>query len=309
MVNKALLVCWYRYAPRVDDHYKTQGEFFLKYAQSWLNQIDTIHLVDAGWGFESSHPNMKVINTDYRSHWDYMNMLFDQVEEDTFLLIDPDTIIYDPRVIEEGFKALESHGLCGILDNSGSLDLFPANQFRDTRRRYTPYMTFGHTKDFKGRDFTPTQKDGKFEFDSMGGITYELYDKLSLKEMRDDRFSVYLEESGEITTSINLDSPQFLWSADREDLGYYHVRNSSIGFSLLAELQVDKPAYKRRKEITPFREMMRLLMWQYQMDKHTGQLERWIDSFVPVLNDYGVAWGKWLEYSDVFESYYPWINQ
>lgn len=314
-MTKALVVVFFRYTPRVDDHYKTQGELFLKHAKKWLPKLDAVYLADGGWGFNKSdfHENTIVYSEDYRSHCEYMNHLMDLVQEDTFLLIDPDMIIYDPDVIDQGFKYLTQYGVAGILDNSGSLDLFPANEYRDVRRRYTPYMTFGYSGDFKNRDFTWTQKDGQFEFDSMGKITFDLYKNLPYKELRDNRSSIYLEDKdGKITKSSNLDGPNFEWSLPlekTEDLGYYHIRNSSIGLSLLAEFQVDKDAYKRRKEITPFREMMRLLMWQWQCDKQTGNLEKYKDMFLPVLEDYNISMDTWLKYEQEFEKYNDWIKE
>lgn len=310
-MTKAGVVVFYRYTPRATDHYKTQGELFLKYAKKWFKHLDALYIVDAGWGFDLNdlHPNTTVISEDYRSHWWYMNELLKLVKEDTFMLIDPDIMIYDDTVVSKGFEALKTHDICGILDNSGSLDLFPANEFRDTRRRYTPYLTFAHTKDFKDRDFTPTQKNNQFEFDSMGEITHDLYQTLSLKELPDDRSSTYLNEDFTFTESINLDSPQFEWSKERMNLGYYHIRNSSIGLSLLDEYQEDKPAYETRKRITPFREMMRLLMWQWICDKHTGSLEQYKELFYPVLSDYNVPLEVWSEYESKFENYHSFLKE
>lgn len=308
-MSRAAVVVFYRYTPRTDDHYRTQWDLFYKYAKKWYKYIDHLYIVDAGWNIpeDQLHDNCTLIREDFRSHCYYMNELFKRVSEDQFMLIDPDMLIYNPEKVDEGFNYLEDYGVAGILDNSGSLDLFPANELRDVRRRFTPYMTFGHTSDFKDRDFDWTQKDGKFEFDSMGKITFDLYQKLTLKELRDDRNTVYLEEDGSITESLNLDSPQYEWSKEKVDLGYYHVRNSSIGLSLLCEHQSDKDAYNRRKSITPFREMMRLLMWQWMYDKHTGQLDMWKDTFKPVLDDYGVSESVWGNYEEVFERNHPWL--
>jgi hypothetical protein len=114
-----------------------------------------------------------------------------------------------------------------------------------------------------------------------------------------------------MSESSNLDGPEYKWSLPLNkstELGYYHVRNSSIGLSLLDEFQADRPAYDRRKEITPFREMMRLLMWQWVYDLTTGNLEKYQDLFWPVLEDYGVGKAVWKAYETAFLRYHSWLE-
>lgn len=310
-MTKAAIVVFYRYTPRSDDHYKTQWDLFYKYAREWYKHLDALYIADAGWGIpkEQLHQNTTVITEDYRSHWWYMNELVKLVKEDTFMLIDPDILIYDDKVVKNGFESLNDYGICGILDNSGSKDLFTANENRDIRRRYTPYLTFAHTRDFKDKDFTPTQANGQFEFDSMGKITHDLYRELSLKELPDDRSTVYLNEDLTISKEINLDSPQFNWSKEKLDLGYYHVRNSSVGLSLLVEREYDRPAYERRKSVMPFREAMRLVAWQWIYDKYSGKLDEWKHTYIPVLKDYNISMDIWLNYISEFEKEYGWLNE
>lgn len=317
-MTKALGVVFYRYTPRSDDHYKTQGELFLKYAKQFYPLTDKLYIVDAGWGFadEDLHPNTVKITDDCLSHWEYMNRITEAVTEDAFLLIDPDILIYDADIIEKGFALLETHDIGGILDNSGSFDFFPENKLRATRRRFTPYMTFMRMdllRKIPNIDFTPTSKNGRFEFDSMGLLTKQILDlKPRQFEFPDDRTTLRLHPDGSMVPDSNMDGPAYDWSVPLKSpqrLGYYHVRNSSLGLSLLVEHEHDKPAYERRKSITPFQEALRLLAWQWIYDKYTGHLEEWRHTYEPVLEDYKVSSEVWEQYIRKFENFHSWIKE
>lgn len=316
-MSKALVVVFFRYAPRVDDHYKTQSKLFFKYAKRLYPFIDHLYLADAGWNIpeEDLHPNTTKITTDYLSHCDYMNKLTSMVSEDVMLLVDPDMLMYDSEVIKQGFDRMEDYDISGILDNSGTTEFFPANDLRAVRKRFTPYLTFMRMdmlKTIPNIDYTWTQKNGQFEYDSMGKLTEEILSRnSSFYELPDDRTTLRLHEDFSITKDSNLDGPGYLWSEPLDQpkrLGYYHVRNSSVGLSLLVEYQYDFEAYRRRKEITPFAEAMRLIAWQWCYDKYTQQLDIWRSSYLPVLEDYKVPFEVWVNYVKQFEEYHSWIK-
>jgi len=300
-MTKSALVVFYQYTPRVDEQYKTQSKWFFKLAKEWSDQLDKFYIVDAGWNFTKDElpENAVVIKEDMNSHWYYLNKLTLLADTDTLLYLDPDILIYDPEVIRTGFEKLKSHDGAGILDNSGSIDLFPANKYRGVRRRFTPYLTFIHSKLLKsgslysGIDFTP-----ETGFDSMGRITFEIVRRgCNFYEFEDDRNTLRMDEQGNITKDTWLDGPPYLWSTPQDklkNLGYYHVRNSSVGLSILNEFKIGHPSYQMRKSTMPFSEVMRLLAWQWRYDFEAN--EDWSEKYWPVLNDFNVSKEMWLRY-------------
>jgi hypothetical protein len=310
-MTKACVLVFFQYFPRTGNQYKTQSTVFFNQVKRWANQINTFYIASGNWQFNWTPPNSVFYNEDMQSHWHYLNTLTSMVTEDSVLYLDPDILMYDPSVIERGFKALETNDVAGILDNSATLPLeklyniFNPNENRGVRRRFTPYLTFAKTELFKGLDFTPVPD----KYDSMGYLTNEVMKKhINYFEFEDDRNTLRLEKDGLITKDTWLDGSPYLWSIPHDktkDLGYYHVRNSSVGLSMLNEFQFDRPAYERRKAIMPFSEVMRLLAWQWIYDEAAG--ENWATKYTPVLNDLNVSPEVWKNYIDQIHQYYPWI--
>lgn len=316
-MTKALITVFYQNDPRVNNHFKTQGDIFLKLLRKWSDELDCVYLIDAGWGFANSIPKANLLKEDRKLHWDYFNQYVPQIKEDLILMVDSDTLIYDPEIIKKGFNLIENEGfnVASILDNSGSFDLFPANENRDVRRRLAPYLCF-IKKDFlmsvADFDFTPIAD----KYDSMGKICHQLVNskKMKLYEFPDDRTTLRMDEKDhwKRTKDTWLDGPGFKWSIPLDksnDFGYYHIRNSTLGLCMLNEFKHDQEAYQRRKKITPFSEAMRLIAWQWIYDKAAGRIQEWQPSFEAVLIDYKVRWDNWLNYLNDFKDYHPWIER
>lgn len=312
-MTRACVLVFFQYFPRIDNQYQTQSTVFFNQVMKWMQYVDNFYIASGDWDFKSLPENTKLHIEDMRSHWHYLNTLTEMVEEDSILYLDPDILVYDPEVINKGFEALENYDVAGILDNSATLplenkfDLFKPNKNRGVRRRFTPYMTFIKTDLVKGLDFTPVA--GKY--DSMGYLTHEVMKKgANYFEFEDDRNTLRLEKDGTMTKDTWLDGSPYLWSTPHDkikDLGYYHVRNSSVGLSMLKEFKSDHSAYERRKATMPFSEVIRLLSWQYLYDELSG--EDWRVEYEPVLNDLGVSGEMWNSYIQELHNYYPWLNK
>lgn len=316
-MTRALITVFYQYDPRVNNHFKTQGDIFVKLLKKWNDELDRICLVDCGWDFASDIPKVHLFKEERKLHWDYFNQYIPQMKEDIILIVDPDTLIYDPEIIKKGFDLLENDdfNVASILDNSGSFELFPANENRDVRKRLAPYLCF-IKRDFlmsvADLDFSPVAD----KYDSMGKISHQLVNskKMKLYEFPDDRTTLRMDEKDhwKRTKDTWLDGTNFNWSKPTyksNDLGYYHVRNSSVGLSMLNEFKHDQEAYQRRKKITPFSEVIRLLAWQWVYDKAAGRIQEWQPAFEPVLRDYKVRWDDWLNYLGELKNYHPWIER
>lgn len=313
-MTKAVVLVFFQYFPRVDKQYKTQGKVFMNQVKKWADQIDHFYLANGGWEFDWLPENTTIHNEDMRSHTYYLNTMTEMVKEDSVLYLDPDILVYDPDVIKRGFEALEGeYDVAGILDNSASVplenefDLFKANENRGARRRFTPYMTFIKSNLIRGLDFDWV--DGKY--DSMGLLTHEVMKKgINYFEFEDDRNTLRIDENWQFSKDTWLDGAPYKWSTPHDkqkDLGYYHVRNSSVGLSMLKEFKTDRPAYERRKSTMPFSEIMRLLSWQKLYDEAVN--ENWDDEYRPVLEDLSVPITVWYKYLDQLREYYVWLKK
>lgn len=313
-MDNAGLVVFHRPYPRFDDHYRTQAELFFKYAEKWLPLLKTLYVVDGGWGLKKLPKNVRQIFADGKLHWEHFHLAIPKINEENVMLIDPDMLVYDPAIVKEGFEKLNDFDCSAILDNSGQVPLeerfsqLAPTKERGVRRRITPYLCFIKTKHIKQRDFTPVPN----KFDSMGLVTEQLLsENIKLHEMADDRTTLRLREDGSMEKDSWLDGPGFSWSEPLEapqQRGYYHVRNSTLGLSLLTEWAHDKKAYENRKAITPFAEAMRLLAWQWVYDDASSEGNKWENSYTEVLADWGVSIGTWSRYIRHFYTYHAWLN-
>ena len=318
-MNRAIIVIFHQPVPNFGDHFYTHFEIFYKTLSKWLNLVNQVYIVDSNWGFEENkHPlnsnKIKVIKAGSDSHWGHLNKLIKEIKEEEILIMDSDTLIYDPQVIHDGFRKLKSFDVAAILDNSGSHPLFPADENRGVRMRIAPYLCFIKKEWFMKNEFDFTPVSG--EYDSMGKITQQMVEQgKRIYEFEDDRntFRMNEENHDKFDRDTWLDGPGFKWSepSDKEKkLGYYHIRNISTAISLLNEYHSDQEAYKRRKNLMPFSEVIRLLAWQWIYDKYALQLyHKYIKEFEPVLGDYGISTDEWKNYIITFEEYHKWIKE
>lgn len=309
-MSTALIISIFNPHPRTSTHWRSMIDFWIKCSQKWATEIDTAYINLAGCGDLFNHEdfpfkNVKLFHID-GSHWGIFNTIVPQITEDNILMIDHDAYIYDDMIFTHAKNSLANgYDAFTILDNSGSVDIFPANEDRDIRRRIVPYLCFIKREWFdkiKPFDFTPI--DGIY--DSMGKITNQLvHHGLKIKEIPDDRSTLRLEDDFSISKDKWLDSPAFKWSAnstESNDYGYYHVRNAVLGVQLMNEYGTD--AYINRKSITPFSEMMRSLAWWYFFDKQNNTLEQYQHMYINVLDDYGVPLDIWSKYMKEFYNYH-----
>jgi len=286
----------------------------MKLADRWKEYIDKAYFVFGGFDYPDSKipfEDFEVTKIEHGSHWKLLKDHIPTIKEDNILITDPDMLIYDKSIIKQGFEQLKDKDCASILDNSGGLDLWKPTKDRGVRRRLAPYMCFIRNKVINGvKDFDFDPISGKY--DSMGKITHQLHTKgFTLHEFADDRNTLRLMEDGKMTKDTWLDGPGFKWSEPADQIkttGYYHVRNSTVGLSLLTEYEHDRPAYETRKAAMPYQEAMRLIAWQWIYDEYTFKLEDWEKTYIPVLKDYKLSKQDFLKYIDAMKKYHPWIK-
>ena len=328
-MTKSLLVSFY-----ADEYQKRTGNYrclflcFMRGIWKARDSFDQIYILDSGWNF--SQQEMWDVNQDFlgkvifekmpeQSHWANMNTYFKEVHNDYILLVDYDTILYNPKAVQNGFKQLEADDCdaIGILDSSGSFKLgvptiLDKTDLRGERHRLCPYLSFFKRKsmEYIVPRFDPAEifegfkiPELKYEADksdwtdSMGMMTLKMLAKgLKIKELPDDRSGVYILDDNTIRPEINLDAPE------PNQPGYYHIRNWHGGLDLVDAYGTDR--YAEVKQRVTRKEAMRLLAWLWTIapeELHT--------KILPVVSDFGVPSGTWSQYLYAFRLFHSWLEE
>lgn len=319
-MTQACIVPFFKYEPAQRGNYKILFKYFVKHLAIWAKTIDHLYLIDSGCGLDVEDQKILdglVKNTVYHigsnSHWSNLNNHIPLIQESKFMLIDSDTIISDSNVVSDIFEKLDEYDIVSMTDGSGGVDLFQtypvfaANEFRDHRRRFAPYLFAARTQFFKNIgafDFTPAPPGPNWT-DSMGTISQQLLaQNPKFYELPDDRTSIYYID-GEHKTAAFLDNNNFKWSQTiPNDYGYYHVRNFNGGLYLVESRALNPKAYQHAKSIMPRQEAMRLLGWLWVMADTAYRAE-----IVAVVQDFGVSETDFNAYLKAFTEFHKWINK
>lgn len=309
-MSKALIVVFYGAGNDPDSLFRTIWKPFAKGFKKYEQYIDKVYLIGNQYIFTPQEiADISIPCT--RLHIDVsaakaIDKAFEIVGEDQFLLIHPDTIIYNSEIVKKGFEYLDEYDHVAIFDGSGkplyqTYDIFKENELRGNRCRFCNYLWFGNTRQITGiPNMTFEEKPDYPEACSF--LTEKLMERgVKVKELRDDRSNIILDYiPGEITKSQWLDAPEKIWGRENPlDLGYYHIRNFNQGPELLKFFHENKKNYEVRIDPIPRWEVMRLLMWAQEL----GDLD-----VSEILKDREVDLSKWSEYTEAFRTYYPWIQ-
>lgn len=298
-MTKALAVILFQGPPIRHEWYRLTFELLKISLLKCTDQFDKIYLVDNSANFTDEDrefllnffPKKVVIMLGRMdSHWDMMNMITKQVTEDALLLIDSDTMIYNPNSVADGFKKLnEGFDVASIFDSSGA-DL--GFEVLEEARRFAPYMCFMYTDVLQqtSMNFNPDA-----EHDSMGLLTKELLKNgVHAKRLPDDRGTAYID--GTVYSPI-LPEP-----------GYYHMRNSNGALHILTSWVNDRPSYDRDVKLMPLNERCRLLAWMKIANNLT-----WGDPIVDntikdIFLDWGITPTQMEEYLYHFKDFHAWLK-
>lgn len=323
-MSRAVLVAFHPYVVnRNNDDYWLWWEAWQRNFDKWGHLFDKAYLIDQDWGFseEMLSPKFEIWNTkDMKGpiahHWDSFAQVIPHITEDSILMMDNDMLIYDAEWMTEWIKEVETFDLSCIFDNSGSIpneELFPdlrPNINRDYRRRIAPYLCFV-SRDLlmqTSLDFAPRHTGQPLFQDSFGYWTTEIMGlSPSVLEIPDVRKFVFWPSVDEPWSSIMwLDDVKYAWSNPSRlgmQEGYYHVRNWSLGLSIVNTFHENRRAYERHKEIVPFAEAVRQLAWVHLIDP-TGDIS---DRVLPVVEDFGISVSLWKRYLFATIDLHPWL--
>jgi hypothetical protein len=304
--SKAIITAFYPYQNVQDEHYRVYEDAYFHFLHMWISAVDKVYLIDQDWGLkppEWLEDKVIVIKTSdleqpITHHWDSFAQVIPQIKEDYIIMLDSDMYVYDPDVIS---------GLGGdvvaILDGSGGVKLdFPImqpNEVRGERRRIAPYLCVVK-KDFLSKtklDFEPYRNSDDDWMDSFGKWTVDVFNhNPKFSELPDDRTTIMLDKDGNIEVSP--------WG-DRNcgPTGYYHLRNFSLGLSLVNEFKYNKQAYEKRKSITPIGEATRQLGWLWAL---TAKFRpAFLSKIKDVVDDMNLK--NWDKFIDKYYEVYKWV--
>lgn len=313
-MTKAVVVPFHPGTFAPTKHYRVFEKAWLACWKKWRHLIDKAYIIDHGWDFKGKDKKFKVFKIE-KSHWDNMAEVIPKVKEDIIILMDCDTVFYSEIEMERILRDMEKVDLSAIFDGSGGVnlakkyDFLKPNKNRTERRRIAPYLCF-IKRDLMMKtslDFAPVG-GGDFQ-DSFGKWTGEvLSHNPKIRELEDDRNTLRLNKDGAIEKDTWLDGPGYKWSEPMDEikrLGYYHIRNFTLGLNLVNGFRDDRATYLHYKRITPFSEAMRCLAWLQALTVRFGTPDQ-LSRILPVAHDFGAT--NWGEYVDNFEKYHSWIK-
>jgi glycosyltransferase involved in cell wall biosynthesis len=320
-MKKVAIVPFFKYEPVYQDNYKVLFNFFILHARKWAKFVDELIITDSGCNFvlpevSDGIENITIRYVPARSHWENMNEAIRKTDGDLILLLDSDMIIYEPSIVEFGFRQLEKDiaDVVGILDSSGGVrlikyPLMQANENREERFRLCPYLCF-LKKSALRPDFDFTPVSGDKWMDSMGKITEQLLeDSKVIFELQDDRSTISLEDDGKITSVQWLDTPPKKWALkENPNLGYYHIRNFGGALQVLNNYHTNPNEFNKLINTMPKREIKRLLAWLYVIaDKlNNDTLKTQINSLVTPTLAKNLEWPN---YISRFMTYHAWLEK
>lgn len=296
-MTKALGVIIFQGPPLRHEYYRLTFELLKKTLTRANPHVDKIYLVcnsfnptveDLVFLKRLGNGKVTILLEEMQSHWACMQMLCKQVVEDSLLLIDSDTMIYDPWVLDEGFKKLPAKDVVSIFDSSGEDLGYPV---MEDQRRFAPYFCFLWMPTLR---VTSMNFDPDTTHDSMGLLTKEILDNNALvARLPDDR------------GTFNIDKTMI--PSIKPEPGYYHLRNWNGALHILTSYLNDKESYTRDVTLMPINERCRLLAWVWIINQLTWQEPGIFQAVIDIFQDWGIT--NWKEYTDEFRSFHPWIEQ
>lgn len=288
----------------------------------WIYQLkkspvayDAIYVIDSGKvGYEvDNFPTpVHILPSTDGSHWGNLQERLFSVPEDKVLLVDSDTIIFNPDGLLDVIDALNDYPIVAAFDGSGGVPLenkyawAEENDYRDAVRRFAPYF-FAFKRDFL-QQFSDVPlapiHSADYWYDSFGLLSDKISIQTTLEgkkigEEFDDRWSVYVDDDDLVRTnhfSRTENKDFYHWHGDI----FYHIRNIGMGMRIRDSFFDDTQKFYEYIQITPRREALRLLAWT-----------EIIGVQVPysLLDELKVSRELWQEYLEAFSELHSWLKE
>lgn len=320
MTSRAVCVPFHRYTPHHGEYYRVLFQGFLQSLEYMRGSFDKLYLIDSDWNFnfeELDRLNLlgikfEVIKKEREGHhWVQFHTAMPRINEDFTLFLDNDVFFWRYGVVEEWFKAAEEGKFVSAFDGSGGLaevmrEKYPVLKSLSANRMGSYYFILDRQDKkvaaktelgpitYKPGDYIRhlaySTIEGDWQ-DSFGLFTTEALSRgRETHVITDDRSSIYLQDDGSIVK--DPEHPR--------RLGYYHARNGNLPiFFLNSKFGGYESDYRHYLNITPRRELLRILAWFWFSG---GSLyEREVYS---MLSDINVSEETWLNYYKAFVDYH-----
>jgi hypothetical protein len=241
------------------------------------------------------------------------------LKEENVMLLDNDFYLYKKGLIKKAFDHLkDDKKVVSMFDGSGGMSEVIWERFPYLKGKYlrlSPPCIFAKRKLLLNMSFDPmyyqagtfipdldyTTKEGDW-LDAFGEAMVKV-----LREVKEDEIEFIPNDF----SSLLLHDDGRILEDKREEYGcgYYHLRNSSLGFCLANERLKDKSpnsSYRQRLGITPGIEGLRLLAWAWLIGERDENFKR---AIMGVVEDYGVLAEKWAEYIEKFKDFHSWTRE
>jgi len=234
-------------------------EFMEPYLVGMMPYVKEIVIIDSG-DFIGDVGRFTVINKPFQGHWDNLEQVLPVIEDDSVLLIDSDTIIYDAKLVAEDLWFLYNSkvDLVAATDGSGQYNhpKLAENTNRPQAQRFTPYFMGFKTRVMNtylesGGTLAPVTLQGMM-LDSFGEFSvYFLDHEYRFLEIQDDRTTVMWGDDGISVENWSI-VPGYNFSTLTR-AGWYHIRNIGAGLRMADTMQEDAAM--------PTFELVRLCWW------------------------------------------------
>jgi len=219
--------------------------------------------------------------------------------------MDYDILFYSEEEMKSILRVFEKgkHDIAAVLDVCGGSnlwdkypELFGENKLRAERSRIAPYMFMGTRKFLQSTSLDFAAGNDPVTHVMRDEVVIWTDEVLSKKprflELRDERHSMFMSDSGSLTWTANLDGSPYYWSIDGySDIGYYRLR-------------VRETEYPQTYE-----ERLRVLAWYTILSEKYAKDDEWEDRIWDTLDNMDVAETDWNEYIETTKAYHSWVEE
>ena len=257
MNNRAILTCFHKYTPYGGQYYEPILDFYLMKMRQFEAEYDHLYLIDSNWDIKPDKiSNMKASIIKVSPHlryYDAYKLVLPQIKEDLILLLDNDTVIYKPKIIDTTFWRVEEDNYDGvsIFDTIGMWKTDNLNG----KNKFCPY--FFCTRREELMKYLDIEWGSEMpEFETLGRLTKKMVsDGLVFKEFPEDKNSIYFDGTKDEQSCKNT--------------GVYHIRAGSTPAVLLAWKDHQPEEYKKYLKTQPKNEYLRQIAWHWYMCQQT----------------------------------------
>lgn len=291
-MNKVVIVSFHNYVPMHDHKYfNVILDYFLhNYRKYWSDEVDKLYLLDSNWDIKVDDPKIEVIKTDPNlRYYDAYKKVLPDIDADYVMFMDNDMVVYREGMVKRVFNDLHSFiDVVSIFDTIGTYKTDKMNG----KNKFCPYW-FATGKYYLQRYLDVDWGSNMPESETLGKLTEAmLNDEARVKEWKEDKTSLLFSDI------MNYDKKG-------KNLGYYHIRAGSVPAFLLTHKHYgNKQTYEDYIKNQPKTEILRQIMWYFQMAKTTSNDLGLAEDMAEMVFELGLDGPSWRKYDLAFQKFH-----